>query len=279
MILSMLDTGKLNRLLTNTGDMCLKRRAKEVILGLNPQPRDRILDAGCGDGFYLHLLSQLTPASLTGLDDNPKALDLARGYVKSSRLKLVTGDVMKLPFKKSSFNKIICSEVLEHLADDVGCLREFRRVLAPGGTLAITVPSHNYPFLWDPINWLLERLFGIHFKDGFWAGVWNQHLRLYTPRSLQLAVKAAGLKIKTTKVLTRYGLPFNHLLLNIGYRLRKSALLPTAFSASLSKFSSPPQSGFYQLFLNFVNRLDKLNDRPLSINSPGVGIFLAATKP
>ena len=133
----MINTKILDELLSNTGDMCLKRRAKAIITSLSPKKNEIVLDAGCGDGFYLHLLSKFTNAHLIGLDDNPKALDLAKNYVKSKRLKLVEGSVMKMPFNNNKFDKIICSEVLEHLPDDVGGLREFKRVLKKGGELAI----------------------------------------------------------------------------------------------------------------------------------------------
>ena len=276
----MINLQKLSQLLSNTGDMCLKRRAKEIVLAVNPKPTDKVLDAGCGDGFYLHLLANLTQASLTGLDDNPKALDLARNYVSSRKLKLVEGDVLKMPFNNNTFDKIICSEVLEHLPDDVRGLKEFTRVLKPGGTVAITVPSHNYPFLWDPINWTLERIFHTHFTDGFWAGVWNQHRRLYTPQQLEEVVKKAGLKVITTKCLTHYGLPFNHFLLNIGYGIRKSSILPKTITEPLNKFSQSQsnQKGIFQIFLNLVNFIDILNDKSFSLNASTVGIYIKAKK-
>lgn len=274
----MINLTKLNQLLANTGDMCLKRRAKKIVISLDPRPADTVLDAGCGDGFYLHLISQLTKAKLVGLDDNPKALALARHYVPNPHLNLVLGDVMHMPFKSNSFQKIICSEVLEHLPDDVAGLKEFKRVLKPGGTVAITVPSHNYPFLWDPVNWILERFFNTHFKDGFWAGVWNQHLRLYTPDQLITTVEKAGLKVEDVQYLTHYGLPFNHFLLNLGYKLRKSQLFPTKVTTSLNKFSPASSKSIYQYFLQIINSIDHLNDRKFSPANSTVGIFVLAQK-
>ncbi len=217
---------------------------------------------------------------MVGIDDNPKALDLAKKYVKYKKLKLIEGDVLNMPFSNNSFDKIICSEVLEHLPDDVLGLSEFKRILKPGGKISITVPSHNYPFLWDPINWLLEKIFNTHFKDGFWAGVWNQHIRLYTPESLYTAVEKAGLKVEKIKVLTHHGLPFNHYLLNIGYNIRKSTFVPKTVTSSLNKFSDNPSDykDVYHKILEFVNRLDKKNNSAFSLQTPTVGISLLATK-
>jgi len=276
----MINTKILDELLSNTGDMCLKRRAKAIITSLSPKKNEIVLDAGCGDGFYLHLLSKFTNAHLIGLDDNPKALDLAKNYVKSKRLKLVEGSVMKMPFNNNKFDKIICSEVLEHLPDDVGGLREFKRVLKKGGVLAITVPSHNYPFLWDPVSFILENVFGTHITNGFWAGVWNQHIRLYTPDGLIQAVKKSGLKVEEVKVLTHYGLPFNHFLLNLGYKIRKSKTLPRNITKSLSKFSSDDGGSrdLYHLLLKAVNFIDRFNDKEFSVDTSTVGISLVAIK-
>ncbi len=275
----MLDKKLLDKLLFNTGDMCLKRRAKEIVLSLDPKPNEVVLDAGCGDGFYLHLLSNLSKAKLVGLDDNPKALALAKNYVRSNKLKLVEGDVTKMPFKAGSFDKVICSEVLEHLPDDVAGLKEFKRIIKKGGKIAITVPSHNYPLLWDPVNWLLEHLFNFHFKNGFWAGVWNQHIRLYTPQSLVSAVESAGLTVNKIKVITNRGIPFNHFLLNIGYNIRKSKLFPKTITTTLNKFTSETKpDNWYQQLLNFIKYIDGYNDREFSLSTPTVGIFIEAQK-
>ena len=276
----MINTKKMDDLLSNTGDMCLKRRAREIIIALSPKKDDIVLDAGCGDGFYLHLLSELTGAQLVGLDDNPKALKLARSYVRSKKLKLIEGDVMRMPFEKNKFDKIICSEVLEHLPDDVSGLKEFKRVSKKGGILTITVPSANYPFLWDPVSFVLEKFFKTHIKEGFWAGVWNQHIRLYTPDSLVRTVEKSGLKVEKIKVLTHYGLPFNHFLLNIGYRIRRSKTVPGNITKSLSKFSTDRWNSrdLYHMLLEIVKLIDRLNDKEFSLDAPTVGIFLVAKK-
>ena len=63
------------------------------------------------------------------------------------------GSVMEMPFAPGSFDLAVCLDVIEHLQDDRGALRELRRVLAPGGALLVTVPA--YQWLWsghDEIN-------------------------------------------------------------------------------------------------------------------------------
>lgn len=88
--------------------------------------------------------------SSVGCLDLPLA---ARGNVT-----YILADTTHLPFGAGTFEKALCMEVLEHLDDDIEVLREIKRVLARGGTLIITVPNSQYPFLWDPINSISTRL-------------------------------------------------------------------------------------------------------------------------
>ncbi len=212
---------KLDNLLQNTRDLALKRRAKWIVENLSIESGDKVLDAGCGDGYYLFLLANFSnKVTLTGTDYDALGLKSAKLKLKIKKIKLIQGDLTKkLPFKSNSFNKIVLSEVLEHLPNDIKGLNEIFRILKPGGTLCLSVPNANYPFLWDPINWLLERLLGKHIKSGFFAGIWNQHQRLYTNSKLVNALSRAGFKILEVKALTFWCLPFNHHLINIGARI------------------------------------------------------------
>jgi hypothetical protein len=107
-----------------------------------------------------------------------------------------------LPFPDDSFDSVILSEILEHVDDDVRGLAEVRRVLKPGGVVAITVPNANYPFLWDPINKTLETLFGIHIQRGPLAGIWANHVRLYERDQLRHVVEQAGLIVEQERAFT-----------------------------------------------------------------------------
>jgi ubiquinone/menaquinone biosynthesis C-methylase UbiE len=274
----MIDNSVLENVLKNTGDMCLKRRAKLLVTELDPQKKDKILDVGCGDGFYSYLLSQLGDFDLTGIDSDAAALKNAKKQVNNKSLKLVVGDVLKMPFKAGTFNKVVCSEVLEHLPDDKKGLMEINRVMKKGGTLCITVPHWNYPFFWDPVNYILQRAFNTHVKTGFWSGVWNFHVRLYHVEELKRVVKAAGFKIEKVECLTHYGLPFNHYLTNIGFRLRTSTKLSKEMRDSLSKFHPEGKRTFFSTALEIINFLDRRNDRKFSSKTSTVGLFLKARK-
>ncbi len=134
--------------------------------GSEPGP---ILDVGCGTGGMLPHLQQIAPA--IGLDPAPEAAAACRrrGVV------FVNGGGTRLPFAAGVFGTITALDVIEHVADDTGMLRELYRVLRPGGLLLITVPA--YQFLWSQ-------------HDEF-----NHHQRRYRRRSLQRTVRQAGFRI------------------------------------------------------------------------------------
>ena len=64
----------------------------------------------------------------------------------------VQGDALALPFPDGTFDRVIASEVLEHIPDDTAAMRELARVLRPGGTMAVTVPR----CVPEAINWALS---------------------------------------------------------------------------------------------------------------------------
>ena len=253
---------KLDKLLDNTLDLALKRRAKWLIENLNPQDGDKILDVGCGDGYYLFLLSNLgLDLELVGIDNDVNALKPARQNIKGRKVKLLYGDLMKrLPLKSNSFDKIVMSEVLEHLPNDFKGLSEVRRVLKPDGVIAISVPNYNFPFLWDPLNWVLQYIFKTHIKSGFWAGIWSQHIRLYRPKEIKKVTEKAGFKIKKVYIQTFWSIPFNHNLINLGARILTKNSSKTLFSG-VNKFKIEEKKSFIAyLYFYLTNFVDKLNE-------------------
>jgi SAM-dependent methyltransferase len=96
-----------------------------------------ILDAGCGTGLNLRHL----PPGSTGIDINPRNLDLIRARLPQHRV--VQGDIEAMPFADGSFGTVLCTEVIEHVPDPTAALAEIRRVLAPGGVLIGSVPARS----------------------------------------------------------------------------------------------------------------------------------------
>lgn len=269
---------KLKNCLERVGDMALKRRAKSIIEGLNLQDGQKILDVGCGDGFYLHLLSSLgINLKLTGADYDSRGLESARRNLGSKKIPLVQADLMKkLPFTSNSFDGVVMSEVAEHLPDDVKGFKEVYRVLKKDGVFVLTVPCQDYPFFWDPINWILQHLFKTHIKEGFWAGIWNQHTRMYKKEQVEKFMKSAGFKIYPSSVLTSWCLPFNHYMVNFVAKLFYANKLPKNLAKGINKFKNNNQPFLIKLIFWLINNLDKLND--LYPKKNGASIFIKARK-
>lgn len=102
-----------------------------------PRP---VLDLGCGDGVFAAVA--FTEPLDCGLDPGANSLREAVGQ-KAHRL-LCAGSATEMPFPDAHFRSIVCNSVIEHIPDIEGTLRECRRVLAAGGRLWITTPSHHF---------------------------------------------------------------------------------------------------------------------------------------
>ncbi|MBI3103864.1 class I SAM-dependent methyltransferase [Candidatus Daviesbacteria bacterium] len=268
---------KLKNLLANVGDMALKARAVNIVLGLGLEDQDKILDIGCGNGYYLYLLNNLeVKVALTGVDSDDNALKSAREIVDNKNIKLLKADATKLPFKDLSFDKVLMSEVIEHIDAEEKALSEIKRVLKPGGLLVLTTCNIDYPFFWDPINWILQGLFNTHIRSGFWAGIWNHHIRLYKMDRLKKLIVKEGFMVEEIKPLTFWCIPFNHYLVNFMARLFYSDKLPKNISRGINKFDTGRQIPMVKFIFWLVNKIDYLNE--LFPQKSGVSIFVKAVR-
>lgn len=127
-------------------------------LGL--RPGDWLLDAGCGGGR--HCFGALDRgAHVVGLDLDVPSLRIARAGIHERRGRaeaklhggVLRGDVFRLPFPDGAFDRAICSEVMEHVHDYTAAARELARVVRPGGTLGVTIPTAVTEWLY----WLANR--------------------------------------------------------------------------------------------------------------------------
>jgi len=103
------------------------------------QPGERVLDAGCGCGRLVPVICEAIGADgrLVELDFAPGMLAIGRGKPHAGNVFFVLGDVHRLRLPDSEFDKVIALALLPHIDDKVVALREFRRVLRPGGLLVI----------------------------------------------------------------------------------------------------------------------------------------------
>lgn len=120
-----------------------------TLLGL--KDGQRVLDLGCGTGRHVHAVYYGAQCEIVGLDLGFDDLVTARkGFEEAPDLDpesrraflLTQGDALRLPFEDAAFDKVICSEVLEHIPDYKAAIAEIDRILKPNATAAISVPRY-----------------------------------------------------------------------------------------------------------------------------------------
>ena len=157
-------------------------------------PGDLVLDAGAGFGRHAYEVARLGGriVALDYADDEVRTTRATFGAMlqegqiaKDSYVGALRGDATHLPFPDDTFDRVITSEVLEHIQDDVSAIAELVRVLRPGGSFACTVPS------WWPekINWKLSDEYHAPKAVG-------GHVRIYSQTELTAKLRAAGLDVR-----------------------------------------------------------------------------------
>jgi arsenite methyltransferase len=162
------------------------RRRSLVYEALGAQPGERVLDAGCGPGFYvLELLDRVGPDGfVVGVDGSSDMLAVAaRRCDGHSNVRLAEGDVTSLPVDDESVDRAICIQVLEYVADTDGALAELHRVVRPGGRVVV------WDVDWTTVSWHssdAERMDRV-------LQAWDDHLsHPALPRTLAARLRGAG---------------------------------------------------------------------------------------
>jgi len=124
------------------------------------EPGMDLLDVGCGPGtITVDLAALVAPGAALGIDRSEEVVAQAAELVRgdpASNVRFATGDVYALDLADGSFDVVHAHQVLQHLREPVAALRELRRVLRPGGTLAVR-DSDYAGFVWAPRDPMLDR--------------------------------------------------------------------------------------------------------------------------
>ena len=152
-------------------------------LGL--QPGDLVLDVGAGFGRHCIEVAR-RGGRVVALDYAADEVAATRatlgGMVDAGEISIdnyvgvLQGDATRLPFEDATFDRVITSEVLEHIQNDVGAIAEMIRVLKPGGTFAGTVPTE-----WSDEYHAPKSVGG--------------HVRIYSETELKAKLRTAGLTV------------------------------------------------------------------------------------
>ncbi len=150
---------------------------------------DIVLDLGCGEGR--HVISAYLEEDITSvgvdlcLDDLKTTAEKFEPFADKDNdaksFNLTCASALQLPFADHSFDKVICSEVLEHIPDYEGALKEIQRILKPGGLFCASVPR----FWPEWICWYYSDEY--HENDG-------GHLRIFLETQLRRKIESEGFK-------------------------------------------------------------------------------------
>jgi 2-polyprenyl-3-methyl-5-hydroxy-6-metoxy-1,4-benzoquinol methylase len=169
-----------------------------AVMYLPSRPCGNLLEIGCGNGAMLKHMEMLGWQT-EGIDFDPAAVEKAR----SKGMKINLGSLNEQKYKDNTFDAVILSHVIEHVADPLALLSEIRRILKPGGKISLVTPNVN------------------SFGRYFWGNSWlaldpPRHLFLFNDKSLLKSAQMAGFKkpAMTTTVRNATGIFYASFMLN-----------------------------------------------------------------
>jgi SAM-dependent methyltransferase len=187
----------------------------------------RLLDVGCGNGRHTWAAYCLYDCQVMALDMLQVDLQKTRytlytaddGKEKGNGWLVVRGDAASLPLRSGSFDRVICSEVLEHVADPKRSVGELVRVLKDDGVIAVSVPTR----LTESVYWRISRQYSRN-PGG--------HVRIYKAKQIMQLLRDHDLQI--------FGVRHKHSLHSIYWLLRcmfgvnnENALIPRMYHSLL----------------------------------------------
>ncbi|MBW3661581.1 MAG: class I SAM-dependent methyltransferase [Actinobacteria bacterium] len=139
---------------------------------------ERVLDAGCGEGYGLAHLVEAGAAAVIGVDLEPAVIDhIEATYAADPRIEVLQADLGALPLEDGSVDRVVSFQVIEHVHDVPAYLAELRRVTSPGGQVHIATPNR------------------LTFTPGSDTPVNPFHVREFTADELADELRSAGLEV------------------------------------------------------------------------------------
>ena len=203
------------------------------------RPGDIALDAGCGLGRHsMEMASRGAIVYCMDMDMDclrrtRYLLDSMKKTPKDSAIRYCvhSGDALNLPFKDETFDRIICSEVMEHVRDDERACSELARVLKKDGRIAITVPTI-----------FSEEIYDILTYEYFTSP--GGHIRKYFPKELAAMMGRSGLVL--------YAVGFKHAFHTIWWMIRSVVGLHLAEHPISRAYHRFLHRGLYSTFMRKV---------------------------
>jgi len=172
---------------------------EEIVHSVPGPPRGRLLDIGCGDGYFLRLMRDLG-WTVQGLEPDPKAAAFAR----ASGLDIVESPLERASLALDAFDVITMSHVIEHVLEPVTFLSVARRALSPGGILYVFTPNAE--------SWG-RAMFG----PSWYPLEPPRHFHIFHPRNLVACAERARLQVVDVRTTGRL-----HLFFDASVSIRKT---------------------------------------------------------
>ncbi|OQY43091.1 MAG: hypothetical protein B6242_15430 [Anaerolineaceae bacterium 4572_78] len=117
-----------------------QQRVRSILQLLNMKPNDMVLEVGCGTG---NVIEKIPSHFLYGIDLSTLLLKKAMYRFADNSISLAQGNAEKLPFTGQSFDKIVCTEVIEHVINPKQILHEIARLAMPHAVIVVTIPNEK----------------------------------------------------------------------------------------------------------------------------------------
>jgi 2-polyprenyl-3-methyl-5-hydroxy-6-metoxy-1,4-benzoquinol methylase len=172
---------------------------EEIVRSVPGPPRGRLLDVGCGDGYFLRVMQELG-WTVQGLEPDPRAA----GFARAHGLEILEMPIERAPLDRNGFDAITMSHVIEHVPDPVAVLSDARRALKPGGILLVSTPNAN--------SWG-HSMFG----PSWYPLEPPRHFHIFRPENLAACAERAHLQVVDLRTTGRL-----HLIFDASVSIRKT---------------------------------------------------------